>query len=86
MSDLSDRSRLLALAALPDELKALRQWVVWRYEARPGKDKPAKRPYQPAHGAASAHGCPGDLGHLAAGPRPLPAWRLAGPGLCLHCC
>ena len=38
------------MAALPDELKALRQWVVWRYEARPGKDKPAKRPYSPRTG------------------------------------
>ncbi len=35
---------------LPDELKALRQWLVWRYEARPGKDKPAKRPYSPGTG------------------------------------
>ena len=38
MSDLSDYTRLLALAALPDELKTQRQWVTWRYEARPGKD------------------------------------------------
>ena len=29
---------------LPDELKALRQWVIWRYEPRPGKDKSAKGP------------------------------------------
>ncbi len=50
MSDTADRARLLALAALPDELKALRQWVVWRYEARPGKDNPAKRPYSPRTG------------------------------------
>ncbi len=34
----------------PVELKALRQWVIWRYESRPGKDKPAKVPYQPRTG------------------------------------
>ncbi|HLV98238.1 MAG TPA: hypothetical protein VKT82_06120 [Ktedonobacterales bacterium] len=50
MSDPPDSSHLLVMAALPDELKALRQWVVWRYEARPGKDKPAKRPYNPRTG------------------------------------
>ena len=50
MSDLSDHRRPFAVGALPDELKALRQWVVWRYEARPGKDKPAKRPYSPRTG------------------------------------
>jgi putative DNA primase/helicase len=50
MSDLPDHGHTLAVATLPDELKALRQWVVWRYEARPGKDKPAKRPYSPGRG------------------------------------
>lgn len=35
---------------LPDELRALRQWVVWRAEVRPGKRKPAKAPYQPRTG------------------------------------
>ena len=34
----------------PVELKALRQWVIWRYEVRPGKDKSAKVPYQPRTG------------------------------------
>src|ERR1051326_4111887 len=37
-------------AHVPAELKALRHWVVWRYEARSGKDKPAKRPYTPGTG------------------------------------
>ena len=37
----------LAGKQMPDELKALRQWIVWRYEARPGRKKPAKAPYQP---------------------------------------
>lgn len=50
MSDLSDRSRQSVWASLPDELKARRQWVLWRYEVRPGKDKPAKRPYSPGTG------------------------------------
>jgi primase-polymerase (primpol)-like protein len=32
MSDLSDHRRPCAVGALPDELKALWQWVVWKYE------------------------------------------------------
>ncbi len=35
---------------IPDELKLPQQWVVWRYEPAPGKDKPKKRPYQPRTG------------------------------------
>jgi putative DNA primase/helicase len=34
----------------PQELLVLRHWVIWRYEARPGKEKPAKRPYTPGTG------------------------------------
>jgi putative DNA primase/helicase len=33
---------------IPSDLLARRQWVVWRYEPRPGKSKPAKVPYTPA--------------------------------------
>lgn len=35
----------------PQELQALDQWVVWRYETRPGQDKPTKVLYNPATGA-----------------------------------
>ena len=35
---------------IPGELKALPHWVVWHYEVRPGKRKPAKAPYQPRTG------------------------------------
>ena len=62
MSDLSDHSRPAAVAALPDELKALRQWVIWRYEARPGKDKPAKRPYSPRTGRPARTDAPATWG------------------------
>ncbi len=62
MSDLPDRSRLLALAALPDEVKGLRQWIVWRYEPRPGKDKPAKVPYQPRTGRRARTDTPATWG------------------------
>ena len=37
---------------IPDELKALNQWVVWRYEDR-GGPKPTKVPYSP-HGPKAA--------------------------------
>lgn len=32
---------------IPESLKKLKQWVVWRYEERPGEPKPAKVPYNP---------------------------------------
>lgn len=33
--------------AIPDELSSRDQWVVWRYEPRPGEEKPTKIPYSP---------------------------------------
>ena len=45
-----DQRKALPVRHLPDELKALRQWIVWHYEPRPGKGKPAKAPYQPRTG------------------------------------
>src|SRR5512146_2295076 len=50
---------------LPDELKALRQWVVWRAEPRPGKDKPAKAPYQPRTGHRARTDAPATWGTFA---------------------
>ena len=35
----------------PQELQSAHQWVVWRFETRPGQDKPTKVPYNPATGA-----------------------------------
>ncbi len=32
---------------VPKKLRHLKQWVVWRYEDRPGEPKPAKVPYNP---------------------------------------
>lgn len=37
-------------AHFPRELQALDQWVVWRYETRPGQDKPTKVLYNPTTG------------------------------------
>lgn len=50
---------------LPDELKALRQWVIWRYEPRPGKAKPAKAPYQPRTGHPARTDRPATWGTFA---------------------
>jgi putative DNA primase/helicase len=36
------------LAAIPDELKVLKRWVVWKYAQRPGAKKPTKPPYNAA--------------------------------------
>jgi putative DNA primase/helicase len=42
------------LDCIPQELKALDQWVCWRLEPRPGEDKPTKIPYTPGGGEAKA--------------------------------
>jgi DNA adenine methylase len=48
-----------------DELKARRQWVVWRYEARPGKPKPGKPLYQPGNGHPARTDRPATWGTFA---------------------
>lgn len=44
--------------AIPAELKALDQWVCWRYENESGADKPAKIPYIPRNGSRAKAGRP----------------------------
>ena len=50
---------------MPDELKARHQWIVWRYEVRPGKPKPAKAPYQPRTGHRARTDVPATWGTFA---------------------
>jgi putative DNA primase/helicase len=50
---------------IPGELKALPQWLVWRYKPRPGKDKPAKRPYTPRTGWPARTDVPATWGTFA---------------------
>ena len=38
------------LEAIPDELRDRAQWVVWKYEERPGEPKPTKVPYNARSG------------------------------------
>jgi primase-polymerase (primpol)-like protein len=45
---MSDVARITA--NFPIELQALAQWVVWKFEQRPGEKKPTKIPYNPATG------------------------------------
>ncbi len=40
----------VSLPDIPDELKGYNQWVVWRYEKDPKRDKPLKVPYSPLSG------------------------------------
>src|ERR1051326_4820407 len=63
-SQLRNVSRLTRsmLVNLPDELKTLRQWLIWRYEVRLGKDKPAKVPYQPRTGRPARTDVPATWG------------------------
>lgn len=43
------------VVAIPAELRERAQWVLWRYEQRPGKPKPDKVPYRSeGHGRASS--------------------------------
>lgn len=41
--------------SIPSELKALPQWILWKYEKLEGKDKPTKVPYQPDGEKASTN-------------------------------
>ena len=60
-----DQHEAMPVMHLPDELKALRQWVVWRAEPRPGKHKPAKAPYQPRTGHRARTDLPATWGTFA---------------------
>ena len=40
----------VSLLDIPDELKGYNQWVVWRYEKDPKREKPLKVPYSPLTG------------------------------------
>ena len=62
-------------AQLPDELKALQQWVVWRAELRPGKPKPTKVPYQPRTGYRARTDVPATWGTY---PQALALFRQSG--------
>lgn len=55
----------LPVRHLPDEPKALRQWVIWRAEPRPGKAKPAKAPCQPRNGYPARSDRPSTWGTYA---------------------
>ena len=65
----------LPVRHLPDELKARRQWVVWRAEPRPGKPKPAKAPYQPRTGHRARTDVPATWGTY---PQALARFRQGG--------
>ncbi|RGX57035.1 DUF3987 domain-containing protein [Anaerotruncus sp. AF02-27] len=43
---------------IPLPLRAMPQWVTWRYEKRKGQDKPTKVPYNPATGRRASAGQP----------------------------
>lgn len=43
---------------IPLLLRAMPQWVTWRYEKRKGQDKPTKVPYNPATGRRASAGQP----------------------------
>jgi RecA-family ATPase len=53
-SDSNAQERSAIYYNIPAELKALRQWVVWRLELRPGAAKPTKMPYSPWQGGGRA--------------------------------
>ena len=48
------------LKNVPDELKAIPAWVVWRYEPVAGRDKPTKVPYNPSNGRKASNANPED--------------------------
>ena len=50
----------LCAGNIPDELKVLPQWVVWRFEPRKTGKKPAKPPYSPTTLLQASHSNPDD--------------------------
>lgn len=49
---------------IPSEIAPLRQFVVWKYETRPGEDKPTKVPYNPHSGRGASSTDPSTWGTL----------------------
>ena len=49
---------------VPDQLRKLQGWLIWRYEQRPGEAKPRKVPYYAGGGRRGAHGTASDRGQL----------------------
>lgn len=46
--------KAMRLLGVPQELRELPRWLLWRLEERPGQPKPAKVPYQADGRPASA--------------------------------
>lgn len=64
-----------SVGAIPEELRALRQWVVWRLEAVEGRPKPTKVPYTPG---TTTHASSTDKSTWRTFPEALEAFRGAG--------
>jgi putative DNA primase/helicase len=60
---------------IPSDLRTRRQWIVWRYEPRPGKSKPAKVPYTPATNLRASTKTPATWGTYA---QAVAAFQLGG--------
>ena len=70
--------------AIPVDLKPLPGWVVWRSEPRPGQEKPAKVPYNPATGARADPSRPETGGSFDAAKAAYEPGGYDGVGLILH--
>lgn len=69
-------------ANVPDELRAARAWLCWRFEPRPG-GKPAKRPLRACDGRPADVTRPEDWASLAEALDGMARYGAAGVGLCL---
>lgn len=74
-------------AAIPDDLSGRHQWLVWRFESRPGDKKPRKVPYycngKRRTGAQGSESDRGALVDLAAAKAVLTKGKYSGVGMAL---
>ncbi|TNJ64539.1 hypothetical protein FE784_19875 [Paenibacillus hemerocallicola] len=66
---------------IPEELRALKQWVVWSYETRPGEEKPTKVPKQ-TNGRNASTDRPKTWATFKAAAAAYSAGRFDGIGFC----
>lgn len=64
MASVSNISPHLTQIECPARLRALKGWLIWRYEQRDGEAKPRKVPYYAGGGRRGAHGTQDDRNRL----------------------
>lgn len=64
MTNVATISPHISQIQIPDQLRRLKGWLIWRYEERDGEAKPRKVPYYAGGGRRGAHGTQDDRNRL----------------------